>query len=131
MEAEGFQDLRTELQLARPPLDGIIEGLQHDLEQQDLLPEQRSEVQGLLDDCERRVARMKALDAIASAGLDAVAALLSDGYPDLPVRDIDPATFDALDQNRRTIELAQAQFRRRAITTEGTSHVGPEEPHDA
>lgn len=70
---------------------------------------------------------MQAADARASSTFDAVTALISDGYPDLPERDIDSAAFDALDQNRRTIELAQAQFRPRAITMEGTSHVGPEE----
>lgn len=128
MDTEATAALRTELQAARPPLAGIIEGLQHDLEHQDLLPEQRSEVEALLADYERREARMKALDASASATVDAISALLADGYPALPEREISEATFEALAQNLRSIDLAQAQFRRRAVTTEGTSVVGPEQP---
>jgi hypothetical protein len=128
VDAKGLEALRVELQAARPPLDGIMEGLQHDLEQQDLPPEGRTEVQALLDDYRRRESLMQAVDAHASGTFDAVAALLADGYPALPEREIDPAAFEALDQNRRSIELAQAQFRPRAMTTEGTSTVGPEEP---
>lgn len=128
MDTKGQEELRAELQAARPPFDGIMEGLAHDLEQQDLPPEARGEVQGLLTDFQRRLALMQAVDTHASAMSDAVAALLADGFPALPEREIDPASFDELDQNRRTIELAQAQFRRKAITTEGTSTVGPEEP---
>lgn len=128
MDTQGLQALRAELLEARPPLAGIAEGLRHDLEQQDLPPEARTEVEALLADYQRRESLMLALDARASASIDAVAAILSDGYPKLPERDIDPAAFEALDQNRRTIELAQAQFRPRAVTTEGTSSVGPEEP---
>lgn len=128
MDTEGLAAQRAELQAARPPFDGIMEGLAHDLEQQDLPPEARGEVQGLLADFQRRLALMQTLDAHASATSDAVAALLADGYPALPEREVDPGTFEALDQNRRTIELAQAQFRPRAVTTEGTSQVGPEEP---
>lgn len=81
----------------------------------------------MLGDCLRREALMQTLDARASATLDAVTALVADGYPALPERDIDPAIFEALDQNRRTMEAAQRQLRPRAITTEGTSTVGPEE----
>ncbi len=128
MDAHPLEDLRDELQLAWPPLDAIIEGLEHDLEQEDLLPEQHTEVQGLLDDCVRRETFMRRLDDLATATFDAIERLLADGYPALPTRDVDPATWEALDQNRRTIELAQAQFRPRAVTTEGTSVVGPEEP---
>jgi hypothetical protein len=128
VDTAGLEALRAELVKARPPLGAIIEGLRHDLEQQDLSPEDRAEVQGLLNDYLRRESLMTTADARASGTFDAVTALLQDGYPELPVRDIDPATFDALDQNRRSIELAQAQFRPRAITTEGTSTVGPEEP---
>lgn len=128
MDTQGLEALRAELIKERTPLGAIIEGLRHDLEQQDLSPEDRSEVQGLLTDYLRRESLMSTTDARASGTFDAVTALLQDGYPSLPVRDIDPDTFDALDQNRKTIELAQAQFRRREITTEGTSTVGPEEP---
>lgn len=105
-----------------------MEGLQHDLEQRDLEPRDRTEVEALLADYQRREALMQTLDAHASGTFDAVAALLADGYPALPEREIDPGTLEALDQNRRSIELAQRQFRVRAITTEGTSQVGPEEP---
>jgi hypothetical protein len=128
VDSKGLDALRAELLLARPPFDGIMEGLAHDLEQQDLPPEARGEVQGLLTDFQRRLALMQALDAHASATSDAVGALLADGYPGLPEREIAEAAFEALDQNRRSIELAQAQFRPRGITTEGTSEVGPEEP---
>ena len=120
--------MRADLLAARVPFDGIMEGLRHYLEQQDLEARDRTEVEALLGDFQRRLGLMQSLDAHASATSDAIAALLADGYPSLPVRDIDPVTFEALDQNRRTIELAQAQFRPRAITTEGTSTVGPEEP---
>lgn len=112
MDTAGLEALRAELQAARPPFDGIMEGLAHDLEQADLQPEARAEVQALLDDYQRRESLMLTLDARASATFDAVAALLSDGYPGLPEREIDPAAFEALDQNRRSIELAQAQFGR-------------------
>ena len=128
MDSQGLEALRAELQAARPPLAAIIEGLQHDLEQKDLPPEYLAEVQALLDEYKRIESMMLTLDARASATSDGVAALLSAGYPNLPQRDIDPAIFEALDQNRRSIELAQAQFRPRAITTEVTSIVGPEEP---
>jgi hypothetical protein len=128
VDTQGLEALRAELLLARPPLAGIKEGLEHDLEQQDLPPEGRAEVEALLADYQRRESLMQALDAHASGTFDAVSALLADGYPSLPEREISEATFEALDQNRRSIELAQAQFRTRAITTEGTSHVGPEEP---
>lgn len=128
MDTQALEALRAELLAARPPLAAIAEGLRHDLEQQDLPPEARTEVEALLADYERRESLMLALDAHASGTFDAVAAVLSDGYPNLPVRDIDPAAFEALDQNRRSIELAQAQFRPRAVTTEGRSEVGPEQP---
>jgi hypothetical protein len=128
VDSKGLEALRAELLLARPPLAGIIEGLQHDLEQQDLLPEARAEVQGLLADYQRRESLMVGLDSRASATFDAVSALLADGYPALPEREISEEAFEALDQNRRSIELAQGQFRPRAITTEGTSEVGPEQP---
>lgn len=128
MDTQGLEALRAELQAARPPLAGIIEGLQHDLEQQDLLPDERAEVEALLADYQRRENLMLVADQLASGTFDAVAALLADGYPALPEREISEAAFEALDQNRRSIELAQAQFRRRAITTEGESVVGPEEP---
>ena len=120
--------MRAELREARPPLDSIMEGLEHDLEHKDLPDGVRAEVQGLLDDCQRQLALMQRLDTAASAMFDAIGVLLANGYPALPEREIDPGTFEALDQNRRTIELAQAQFRPRAITTEVTSTVGPEEP---
>jgi hypothetical protein len=126
VDTQGLEALRAELQAARPPLDEIREGLQHDLEQRDI-PDHR-EIEGLLGDCVRRESLMQTLDARASATLDAVAALVADGYPALPQRDIDGAIFEALDQNRRTMEAAQRQFRPRAITTEGRSEVGPEEP---
>lgn len=128
MDTQGLEALRAELVEARPPLNGIIEGLRHDLEQQDLEPRDRTEVEALLADYQRRESLMQTADARASGTFDAVTALLQDGYPELPVRDIDPATFEALDQNRRSIELAQAQFRPRAITTEGKSEVGAEQP---
>jgi hypothetical protein len=128
VEAQGLEALRAELQAARPPLVGIMEGLRHDLEQQDLEPRDRAEVEALLADYMRREDLMMSLDAHASGTFDAVAALLADGYPALPEREISEATFEALDQNRRSIELAQRQFRPRAITTTGTSTVGPEEP---
>jgi hypothetical protein len=128
VDSKGLEALRAELLLARPPLAGIIEGLQHDLEQQDLLPEARAEVQGLLADYQRRESLMVGLDSRASATFDAVSALLADGYPALPEREISEEAFEALDQNRRSIELAQGQFRARAVTTEGTSQVGPEQP---
>jgi hypothetical protein len=128
VDTQGLEALRAELLEARPPLAGIMEGLQHDLGQLDLPPEVRAEVEALLADYLRRESLMQTADARASGTFDAVTALLQDGYPDLPVRDINPDTFDALDQNRRSIELAQAQFRRREVTTEGTSTVGPEEP---
>jgi hypothetical protein len=127
VDTQGLEALRAELLLARPPLAGIIEGLEHDLGQKDLPPEALAEVQALLDEYKRLEESMLTLDARASGTLDGVTALLSAGYPKLPQRDIDPAAFEALDQNRRTIELAQRQFRPRAITTEGTSTVGPEE----
>jgi hypothetical protein len=128
VDTKGLEALRAELLLARPPLAAIAEGLRHDLEQQDLLPEERAEVQALLTDYQRRESSMQALDALASATFDAVHVLLSDGYPALPEREISEAAFEALDQNRRSIELAQRQFRPRGITTEGMSTVGPEEP---
>ena len=59
--------LRAELQVARPPLAGIIEGLQHDLEQQDLAARGPREVEALLADYQRRESLMKAVDASASA----------------------------------------------------------------
>ena len=118
--------MRAELLAARPPLDQIIEGLEHVLEQKDLLPEVITEVQALLADSRRRLEAMQTLDANASSTIDAVLALVADGYPALPEREISPAALEALDQNRRTMELAQAQFRARAITTEGRSTVGPE-----
>lgn len=127
MDTASLEALRAELFKERAPLGAIIEGLRHDLEQQDLSPEQRGEVKGLLEDYLRRELLMQTADARASGTFDSVAALIQDGYPALPVRDINPETFDALDQNRRTIELAQAQFRRREITTEVHSVVGPEQ----
>jgi hypothetical protein len=128
LDTQGLQAIRAELLLSRPPLAAIAEGLVHVLEQQDLEPRDRAEVQALLADYQRRESLMQAVDAHASGTFDAVAALLADGYPVLPEREIDPGTFEALDQNRRSIELAQGQFRPRAVTTEGTSVVGPEEP---
>jgi hypothetical protein len=128
VDTQGLEALRAELLLARPPFGGIMEGLAHDLEQKDLEPRDRIEVEALLADYQRRISLMQTVDARASGTFDAVTALLSDGYPALPEREIDPGTFEALDQNRRSIELAQRQFRPRAITTEGTSTVGPEEP---
>lgn len=128
MDAQALEALRAELQAARPPLAGIMEGLVHDLEHKDLEARDRTEVEALLADYQRRENLMQALDAHASGTFDAVGALLADGYPDLPVREIDAAAFEALDQNRRSIELAQAQFRPRAITVSGTSTVGPEQP---
>jgi hypothetical protein len=128
VDSQGLEAIRAELLLSRPPLAAIAEGLVHVLEQQDLEPRDRTEVQALLADYQRREAKMQALDALASSMFDAVNALLADGYPGLPERELSEAAFEALDQNRRSIELAQAQFRRRAVTTEGTSVVGPEEP---
>lgn len=128
MDTQALQALRAEAQQAGPPLVAIAEGLRHDLEQQDLPPEARSEIQALLADYERRESLLVSVDTRTRATFDAVVALENDGYPNLPEREIDPAVFEALDQNRRTIELALAQFRPRAITTEGTSTVGPEEP---
>jgi hypothetical protein len=128
VDSKGLEALRAELLLARPPLAGIAEGLRHMLGQADLLPEVRVEVEALLAGYQRRETLMLDVDARASGTLDAVQSLLFDGFPVLPERDINPEAFDALDQNRRSIELAQAQFRPRAITTEGTSEVGPEEP---
>ena len=127
MDTEGLQALRAEVQLAGPPLAAIVEGLRHDLEQQDLQPEDRAEVQALLADYERRESLLISVETRTRAAFEAVVALENDGYPNLPEREIDPGTFEALDQNRRSIEAAQAQFRPRAITTEGTSTVGPEE----
>jgi hypothetical protein len=128
VDTQGLEALRAELLLTRPPLAAIAEGLRHDLEQQDLEPRDRAEVEALLADYQRREALMQTVDARASGTFDAVSALLADGYPALPEREIDPGTFEALNQNYRVIELALAQFRPRAITTEGTSTVGPEEP---
>ena len=128
MDTQGLEALRAELLEARPSLAGIKEGLEHGLEQRDLEPQDRAEVEALLGDYQRRERLMVDVDARASGTFDAVSALLADGYPNLPERDIDAAAFEALDQNRRSIELALAQFRPRAITTEGTSTVGPEEP---
>lgn len=128
MDAKGLEALRAELFLARPPLAAIPEGLRHVLEQQDLSDDTRAEVQALLADYQRRESLMQAVDAHASGTFDAVGALLADGYPALPEREISDAAFESLDQNRRSIELAQRQFRPRAATTEGTSVVGPEQP---
>jgi hypothetical protein len=127
VDSKGLQAIRAELLEARRPFDGIMEGLRHHLEPKDLEPRDRAEVEALLADYQRRERLMVDLDARASGTDDAVVALLADGYPILPVRDVDPGTFEALDQNRRTIELALAQFRPRGITTEGTSTVGPEQ----
>ena len=124
MDTQGLQALRAEAQQAGPPLAAIVEGLRHDLEQQDLPPEARSEVQALLADYERRESLLISVDTTAHAAFDAVVALENDGYPNLPEREIDPAVVEALDQNRRTIEAAQGQFRPRAMTTEGTSDGG-------
>jgi hypothetical protein len=128
VDTVGLEALRAELVKERAPLASIIEGLHHDLKQEDLSPDDRTQVQELLEDYVRRESLMDTTDARALATFDAVTALLQDGYPELPVREIDPETWDALEQNRKTIELALAQFRRRAITTEGRSEIGPEEP---
>lgn len=128
METEKLEALLTDLAEERPDILSIIEGLGHDLEQKDLLPATVKEVQKLLANYQRRNGIMARLQGQLTEARDTVLELLQDGHPDLPEIIIDPGAFDDLDQNRETIEMAQAQFRRRVLTTQGTSTVGPEEP---
>ena len=118
----------AELKDERPASLNIIEGLQHDLEQTDITAATRRETEAFLATYKIFDRTIVNLDAQINQARVTVLELLDQGFPNLPEREVDAAVVDDLEQNRRSIEAAQAQFKRRVITTEGESVVGPEEP---
>lgn len=106
----------------------IIEGLLHDLEQADITVTTRQEVEALLAVYQVRDGIIVNLTSHLSQARVTVLELLDHGFPELPEREIDGAVFDDLDQNRESIEAAQAQFKRRVLTTSGESVVSEEQP---
>lgn len=128
MDVSGLDVLLAELRDERPAVLNIIEGLQHDLEQADITVTTRQEVEALLADYQVRDGIIVNLTTQISQARVTVLELLEHGFPALPEREISDAVFNDLDQNRESIEAAQAQFKRRVVTTEGFSVVGEEQP---
>jgi len=80
----------------------IIEGLQ-DYQRLNLKEATQREITALLDLYLRRRTYLQ-------TSLDGLQALLSDGHPDLAVREISPAALEDLQENLDTIAAARARF---------------------
>lgn len=128
MDVQGLDDLLAKLRDERPAVLKVIEGFQHQLEQADLAVATRQDTEALLATTEVFDRTIVNLDAQLNQARVTVLDLLEQGFPNLPEREVDGAVLDDLEQNRETIEAAEGQFKRRVVTTEGASKVGPEEP---
>ena len=128
MDTSGLDALLAELKGERPAALKVIEGYQHQLEQADLTAGTRQDANGLLAITEVFDRTIVNLDAQLNQARVTLLDLLAQGFPNLPVREVDGATLDDLQQNRESIEAAEGQYKRRAVTTAGTSTVSEEEP---
>lgn len=128
MDVSGLDALLAEVTDDRPAVLTIMEGLVHKLEQADLAVGTRQSVEALqtkyllLDD------RLVTLRSQLSETRATVMQLLELGWPELPKLEIDDAAIADLDQNLESIVAARGQFKRRVVTTGGTSTVSEEEP---
>ena len=118
----------AELRAERPAVLKVIEGYVHKLEQADLDVITRQEVEALKATTEMMDRTIVNLDAQISQAKVVTLDLMAQGFPELPSRETDERVTADLDQNIECIVAARAQFKQRAVTTVGTSTVGPEEP---
>lgn len=92
----------TELQTIRGTLAPQLEGLR-DFQRLNLMAETQTEIELSLQQYVRRV-------GLLDAALDALLALIADGYPDLQVRAISETALADLRENASTIEAALSRF---------------------
>jgi len=85
------------------------EGLR-DFDRLDLKDATKAEIEASLALYDRRKALLE--DALAK-----LEALMADGHPDIPVREISPVAFADLQDNTMTIEAAMARFASNAAAT--------------
>lgn len=93
---------RAEIVVALKQHKPILEGLR-DFARLNLRPETAAKVANAITDYERRQAHLEETER-------ALTALLQDGYPDLPVREVEQDVFDDLQDQAESIDAALAKF---------------------
>lgn len=112
---QALVEVADRLEALAPKLEGL-----RDFQRLNLAPHTLEEVTQSIGDYSRRV------DLLA-ASQKALQALMDDGHPDIPVREIDASSLADLKANKDTIDAALAGFASNAAVTVGLT-AGKVEP---
>lgn len=119
--------LAEEVAAAAVPVAAAVEGLK-DYQSVNLAPASQAEVAARLADYQRRRDLLETLRKVLASARAAIEALLADGHPDLPQREVSDEVLADLDENLSTMTVARGGFVGRPAAIVGTLEVGPERP---
>jgi hypothetical protein len=102
MSSQNLLNLKAELEAAKAVIEPQIEGL-HDFARLNIKPETLTKVQEVTVSFERRL-------GVIVAGLEALANLEADKYPETPQQEVLKDIYSDLAENVSTIEAAFSKF---------------------
>jgi predicted flavoprotein YhiN len=129
MDTGCIDNLAEETAATILPVAAAVEGLK-DYQSVNLHPDSQAEVGARLADYQRRRDLLETLRKVLASARAAIEAVLADGHPEVPQREVSDKVLADLDENLSTMTVARGGFRARPLTMGGVLEVGPERPLD-
>lgn len=125
MDTSCIDILAEETAAASVPVAAALEGLK-DYQSVNLRPDSQVEVTARLADYQRRRDLLETLRKVLASTRAAIEALVADGHPEVPIREVASEVLEDLEEQLSTMSVARGGFSARQLTTDGVLEVGPE-----